>query len=66
MRAVLREWSKFTKERNKMPTAGERMIRSAREALAFARGETVSGTKARILAEIDVRRIRKKAAKTSA
>lgn len=45
-----------------MSTAGERMIQSAREAVAFAKGEKVAGTKVRIPQEIDVRRIRKKAA----
>ena len=44
-----------------MPTAGERIIASTREALAFAKGEAVSGAKVQIPTEIDVRRIRKKA-----
>lgn len=45
-----------------MPTAGQRMIQSAREALAFAKGELLAQAKVRIPQEIDVRRIRKKAA----
>jgi putative transcriptional regulator len=44
-----------------MSTAGERMITSASQALAFAEGKKCQGGKAHIPAEIDVRRIRKKA-----
>jgi putative transcriptional regulator len=45
-----------------MATAGERMIKSAREALAFAKGESVAGTKVHVPDVIDVRRIRQKVA----
>ena len=44
-----------------MPSAGKRMIESAREALAFAKREQVTGVKVHIPESIDVRRIRKKA-----
>jgi len=43
----------------KKPTAGERMIASAKEALAFAKGETNAGA-VHIPDEIDIARIRKK------
>ena len=44
-----------------MSKAGERMIRSARQALAFARGEKEHGCIVHIPKEINVRRIRRKA-----
>ena len=44
-----------------MSTAGERMIKSAGQALAFAKGKKGEGWKAHIPTEVDVRRIRKKA-----
>jgi len=44
----------------KKPTAGERMIASAKQALAFARGEKDHGCIVHIPAEIDVKAIRKK------
>lgn len=44
-----------------MSTAGERMIKSAGQALAFAERKKGEDCKAHIPAEIDVRRIRKKA-----
>jgi putative transcriptional regulator len=43
----------------KKPTAGQRMIASAKEALAFAKGETNAGA-VHIPDEIDTARIRKK------
>ena len=44
-----------------MSGAGERIIKSAGEALAFAKGKQLLGEKVHIPEEIDVRRIRKKA-----
>ena len=44
------------------PTAGERMIGSARQALAFAKGEVDSGCVAHVPDEIDVKAIREKIA----
>ena len=44
------------------PTAGERMIGSARQALAFAKGEVDSGCVAHVPEEIDVKAIREKIA----
>jgi putative transcriptional regulator len=41
-------------------SAGERIIKSAREALAFAKGEAVPGAKVHVPQEIDVRCIREK------
>ena len=46
----------------KKPTAGERMIASAKQALAFARGEKDHGCVVHIPEEIDVKAIRKKVA----
>ena len=43
-----------------MSTTGERIIKSAEEALAFAKGRNAPGTKTHIPPEIDVRRIRRK------
>lgn len=43
-----------------MPTAGDRMITSAKQALAFAEGKALHGCKVHIPDEIDVKRIRKK------
>jgi putative transcriptional regulator len=43
-----------------MATAGERMIKGAREALAFAKGEKTHGCTVHVPEEINVRRIRKK------
>lgn len=43
-------------------TAGERMIESARQALAFAKGEVESGCLAHVPEEIDVKAIREKIA----
>jgi putative transcriptional regulator len=42
------------------PTAGDRMIESARQALAFAQGKPDHGFEVHIPEEIDVRAIRKK------
>jgi len=42
------------------PTAGERMIESARQALAFAQGKPDHGCEVHIPEEIDVRAIRTK------
>ena len=44
-----------------MSKAGERMIRSARQALAFAQGEKEHDCTVHIPKEINVRRIRRKA-----
>ncbi len=44
----------------KKPTAGERMIASAKQALAFAKGEEAHGCIAHIPDAIDVRAIRAK------
>ncbi len=41
-----------------MPTAGSRLLRSARQARAFARGETTEGFAVHIPDDIDVRKIR--------
>jgi hypothetical protein len=46
----------------KKPTAGERMIESARQALAFARGEKDHGCVVHVPDEIDVKAIREKMA----
>jgi len=46
--------------KKKKPTAGERMIASAKQALAFARGEPDHGCIVHIPAEIDVKTIREK------
>ena len=43
-----------------MSKAGERTIKSAREALAFAKGGNVPGSKVHVPDRIDVRRIREK------
>ena len=43
-----------------MSTAGERMVKSAKQALAFAQGKGLHGCKVHVPDEIDVRRIRKK------
>ena len=43
-----------------MSKAGERMIRSARQALAFAKGDKKHGCVVHIPKEINVRRIRRK------
>ena len=43
-----------------MSTAGERMIESAKQALAFAQGKGSRGCKVHVPDEIDVRRIRRK------
>jgi putative transcriptional regulator len=45
-----------------MSKAGERIIKSARESLAFAKAQNVPGAKVYLPDEIDVRRIRQKAA----
>ena len=45
-----------------MSTSGERLIKGAREALAFAKGQPIPGTRVHIPDEIDARRIRKKGA----
>ena len=47
---------------NRKPTAGERMIESARQALAFAKAEVDSGCVAHVPDEIDVKAIREKIA----
>jgi putative transcriptional regulator len=47
-------------KKKKKPTAGERMIASAKQALAFARGEPDHGCIVHIPAEIDVKAIREK------
>ncbi|HEY6343771.1 MAG TPA: helix-turn-helix domain-containing protein [Bryobacteraceae bacterium] len=41
-------------------TAGERMIQSARQALAFAKGQTSHGCVVHVPADIDVKAIREK------
>ena len=43
-----------------MATAGKRMIRSARQALAFAERKASYGCKPHVPEEIDIRRIRRK------
>ena len=43
-----------------MTTAGDRILKSAKQALAFAEGEKDHGCAVHIPEEIDVRRIRKK------
>jgi len=48
--------------KKRKPTAGERMIESARQALAFARGAKEHGCEVHVPAEIDVRAIREKIA----
>lgn len=48
--------------KKKKPTAGERMIASAKQALAFAKGEKNHGCVVHIPEDIDVRAIRKKMA----
>jgi putative transcriptional regulator len=50
----------------KKPTPGERMIESARQALAFAQGEREHGCVAHVPAEIDVKAIREKIALSQA
>lgn len=47
-----------------MTKAGERILKSAKEALAFAEGKKSSGCAVHIPKEINVRRIRKKLAMT--
>jgi putative transcriptional regulator len=49
-----------------MATAGERLIKSAQQALAFAEGRKDHGCRVHIPEEINVRRIRKKADMTQA
>jgi putative transcriptional regulator len=49
-----------------MTTAGERIIKSAQQALAFAEGKKDHGCVVHIPDEIDVRRIRKKASMSQA
>jgi len=49
-----------------MTTPGERIIKSARQALAFADGKQDHGCVVHIPDEIDVRRIRKKASLSQA
>ena len=41
--------------KKRQPTPGERMIESARQALAFAKGETTHGCEVHVPAEIDVK-----------
>jgi len=48
------------KTKKKNPTAGERMIASAKQALAFAKGEKDHGCVVHIPDEINVRAIREK------
>jgi putative transcriptional regulator len=48
--------------KTKKTTAGERMIQSAREALAFAQGRTDHGCEVHVPEEIDVKAIREKIA----
>ena len=48
--------------KKKKPTAGERMIASAKRALAFAKGEKNHGCVVHIPQDIDVTAIRKKVA----
>ena len=45
-----------------MSKAGERIIKSAREALAFPKGDPLRGIKVHVPDEIDVRQIRRKVA----
>ena len=47
-----------------MATAGERILKSAKQALAFVEGEKTQGSVVHIPEEIDVRRIRQKLAMT--
>ncbi len=47
-------------KKKKKPTAGERIIASAKQALAFARGEPDHGCIVHIPAEIDIKAIREK------
>ena len=49
-----------------MATAGERMIRSLEQAIAFAEGKKDHGCRVHIPEEINVRRIRKKVAMSQA
>jgi putative transcriptional regulator len=46
--------------KKRKPTAGERMIESARQALAFAKGERNHGCEVHVPEDIDVRAIREK------
>ena len=46
--------------KKRKPSAGARMIESARQALAFATGEVKHGWEVHLPAEIDVRAIREK------
>lgn len=50
----------------KKPTPGERMIESAKQALAFAQGEREHGCVAHVPTEIDVKAIREKIALSQA
>ena len=46
--------------KKRKPTAGERMIESARQALAFAKGKRSHGCEVHVPEDIDVRAIREK------
>jgi len=46
--------------KNKKPTAGERMIESARQALSFAQGKKDHGCEVHVPDDIDVKAIREK------
>ena len=48
--------------KNMKPTAGQRMIESARQALAFAKSDPNHGCKVHVPAEIDVKAIRERIA----
>jgi putative transcriptional regulator len=47
---------------NRKPTAGQRMIESAKQALAFAEGQRNHGCEVHVPDEVDVRSIREKIA----
>jgi putative transcriptional regulator len=49
-----------------MSKAGERILKSARQALAFARGELIEGFVVHVPEDVDVRAIRKKLGMTRA
>lgn len=51
---------KRVKARRKKPTPGQRMISSAREALAFANGEPDNGCTVHVPDDIDIKAIREK------
>jgi hypothetical protein len=52
-------WEEIAMKKSK-PTAGERMIESARQALAFAQGKEEHGCVVHVTGHIDVKAIREK------